>query len=133
MRTGSWQPINYMDWDCQGCEKLLATPEAFQLFEDNILALFIAVHYENFPLLNATYGHLAMISTGPPNYECDVEQRDGLLRARAHVNDGKNCLQETPFGPVYYRDGSMSIFNKKLFDKMGLELRLPKCVPWLPF
>jgi hypothetical protein len=122
-----------MDWDCQGCEKLLANPESFKLFEDNVLALFIAVHDDNYPSLNAIYGELAMVNTGSPNYKCDQQGVDGLFRARAYVDDERKCLQESPFGPVYYRDGSLNIFNKKLFDKMGLTLHLPDCLPWMPF
>jgi hypothetical protein len=91
MRTGSWQPINYMDWDCQGCESLLATPAAFKLFEENVLHMFIAVHGMNHKNLNATYGHLAMVNTGAPSYQCDQQGRKGLFRARGFEDD-KRCV-----------------------------------------
>ncbi|KAJ1405429.1 hypothetical protein B484DRAFT_404460, partial [Ochromonadaceae sp. CCMP2298] len=129
MRTGSWQPINYMDWDCQGCESLLANPAALKLFEENVLHMFITVHGMNYRNLNATNGHLAMVNTGAPTYQCDREGSRGLLWARGFEDDNR-C--ESPVGPIYYRDGSLSVFNKQLFDKMGLQLRLPKCLPWLP-
>jgi len=134
MRTGSWQPINYMDWDCQGCEKLLASDSALKLFEDNILSLFIAVHTDDLSTqLTKFYSSSAMVNTGGPvrDAKCETANKDGLINNRGFVNPtGQNCMKDSPFGPVFYRDGTLRLFNQKLYDKLGLSLRLPKCVPW---
>lgn len=132
MRTGTWQPINHMDWDCQGCEGLLASAEAFKLFEDNVLSIFIAVHgKKNALALNKFYKHIAMVNIdGMMKSECETANIEALAHDRGFVDIKNTCLRDTAFGPVYYRDGTLRVFNKKLYDKLQLPLRLTACVPW---
>lgn len=131
MRTGSWQPVNHMDWDCQGCEGLLASNESRSLFEENILSLFIAVHSDNHDALWRTYKDYALLDTGKPNYRCDHENAWALQEYRgAQTSDMRGCLRDSPFGPVYYRDGTLRLFNRRLFERLGIRLRLPSCPPW---
>ena len=130
MRTGSWEPINYMDWDCQGCEKILASDSALKLYEENILSLFIAVHDKNHDIISKFYKKDAIVDSGHPNIACDNQNRIALTKNRAFVDDAGQCLQDSPFGPIYFRDGTFRVFNKKLFDKLGYNLHMELCPPW---
>jgi hypothetical protein len=134
MRTGTWQPINFMDWDCQGCEALLASKEAFKLYEENILSLFIAAHHTISKGIHDNllkyYGNDVIFQISG-TYACDKKNTNALNHNTAFIQTHEEkCLSKSLFGPVYYRDGSIRIFNKKLFDKLDLTLHMETCPPW---
>ena len=135
LRSGNWQPINYMDWDCQGCEHMLASAEAVHLFQENVLMLFIATHGHGSALhvsLSRAYKKYVLIDKFGTN-RCDFANKKALWKNRAAQTSDMtsdravHCLQESPFGPVYYRDGTLKLFNEVLFKKLELKLRLPNC------
>merc|ERR1711908_191204 len=142
MRTGQWQPINHMDWDCQGCERILATKEAFELYDKNVLSMFVAIHsrhlgptvqkrfqhfYQRDALSKIWQGSLA----GESRLACDKQNTKALRSSRVFFSSADGCLKESPlFGPVYYRDGMVRLFNRRLFDQLNLSLRLGSCKPW---
>jgi hypothetical protein len=144
MRTGSWQPINHISWDCQGCEELLATPEAFKLYKDNVLHLFITLHpwhsEKKIRQVVQTYEADTLIYERG-SYACDAENKEAIhnnnagfqVNFRGNASVLNDCIRDMPgYGPVHFRDGSLRVFNRGLYNKLGLKLRLPHCEPWRP-
>ena len=62
--------------------------------------------------------------------KCEKLNTANLGEDRAFVDTENRCLQDSPFGPVYYRDGAVRVFNPRLYTELNLFLQLPSCPPW---
>eukprot|EP00600_Ochromonadales_sp_CCMP1393_P005313 CAMPEP_0174969398 /NCGR_PEP_ID=MMETSP0004_2-20121128/8738_1 /TAXON_ID=420556 /ORGANISM="Ochromonas sp., Strain CCMP1393" /LENGTH=485 /DNA_ID=CAMNT_0016218879 /DNA_START=320 /DNA_END=1777 /DNA_ORIENTATION=+ len=93
MVTGKWQPINHVDFDCQGCEQALDSEEAFELYDKNILQMFVAIHRygnkissQNIVTLSRRYQRDIVFSK-PGSFKCEKENRHALKESRGFAGE----------------------------------------------